>query len=70
LNCLAQHKTELNSECREALKKMQDVFAYGKKQHELTQNLLAKQAAKDKVEAAKKGAPATSTQNGKPDGGK
>ncbi len=70
LNCLAQHKAQLNSECRETLKAMQDVFAFGKKQHELTQKALEKQAAKEKAEVAKKGTSASPPPANKPDGGK
>jgi hypothetical protein len=49
---------------------MQDVFAFGKKQHELTLKALEKQAAKERAEVAKKGTSASPPPANKPDGGK
>ena len=70
LKCLAQHKAQLSADCRSSLEGMQTLYEYGRKQHAKLEAALAKQAAKEKAEAAKKGAPANSTAHGKPDGGK
>ncbi|MFL5239850.1 MAG: hypothetical protein ACJ8EL_20085 [Rhizomicrobium sp.] len=70
LKCLAQHKAQLSPDCRTSLENMQAIYEYGQKQRAIMQAAMAKREAKEKAEAAKKGAPATPTQNGKPDGGK
>jgi len=61
VDCLARHENELAPACKPRVKMLQEMIAFGKKQHERTMAIIAKrdaeEAAKQKAAAAGKTAP-------------
>jgi hypothetical protein len=69
IKCLNAHRTQLTPACRTNLDAALAIYAYGLKQQKLTQQWLAKEAAKEKAEASKKKDPVPPP-NGTKAGGK